>query len=60
MTKDPRACYAIVDFSEGSFEIRHRFVKYDNQLAAQIMSQRDFVGSDMLADLLLNPSARHI
>lgn len=60
MTPKPRACYAIVDVKEGNFEIRHRFVKYDNQTAAQIMSERDFVGSDMLADLLLNPAARHI
>ena len=60
MTEDPKACYAIADFQDGSFEIKHSFVKYDNKLAAQIMSQRDFMGSDRLADLLLNPIARHI
>ena len=60
MTSEPRACYAIIDFNEGNFEIRHRFIPYDNQTAAQLMSQRDFVGSDRIADLLLNPVARHI
>ena len=60
MTPEPKACYAIIDFSDGSFEVRHRFVTYDNVLAAQIMSQRGFVGADRLADLLLNPIERHI
>ncbi len=60
MTPEPKACYAIIDFSQGSFEIRHRFVTYDNRLAAQIMSQRGFVGADRLSDLLLNPVERHI
>ncbi len=60
MTSDPRACYAIVDFSQGSFEVRHRFVTYNNQLAAQLMSDRGFVGADRLADLLLNPVERHV
>jgi putative phosphoesterase len=60
MTPEPKACYAIIDFSDGSFEVRHRFVTYDNVLAAQIMSQRGFVGADRLADLILNPIERHI
>jgi hypothetical protein len=60
MTSDPKACYAIIDFSQGSFEVRHRFVEYDNVLAAQIMSQREFDGADMLSDLLLNPKVRHV
>jgi predicted phosphodiesterase len=60
MTQEPKACYAIIDFSQGSFEVRHRFVEYDNKLAAKIMSDRGFVGADRLADLLLNPVERHI
>ena len=60
MTPEPKACYAIIDFSDGSFEVIHRFVTYDNVLAAQIMSQRGFVGADRLADLILNPIERHI
>ena len=60
MTDKPVACYAIVDFADGAFEIRHRFVPYDNQKAASIMSKRDFMGSDRIADLLINPAQRHI
>jgi putative phosphoesterase len=60
MTSDPKACYAIIDFNQGSFEIKHRFVNYDNVLAAQLMAERDFEGADMLADLLLNPKVRHL
>ncbi len=60
MTEQPKACYAIIDFSQGSFEIRHRFVDYDNQTAAKIMTERGFMGADRLADLLLKPVERHI
>lgn len=60
MTEIPKACYAIIDFNDGSFEIRHRFIPYDNHLAARLMSKRDFVGSDRLSDLLLTPGQRHI
>lgn len=60
MTEQPKACYAIIDFSQGSFEIRHRFVDYDNQTAAKIMTERGFMGADRLADLLLKPDERHI
>lgn len=60
MTPEPKACYCVIDFTNGSFELHHRFVEYDNKLAAQLMSQRGFVGADRLADLLLNPAERHI
>lgn len=60
MTEQPKACYAIIDFSQGSFEIHHRFVDYDNKTAAKIVSEREFMGADRLADLLLNPVERHI
>lgn len=60
MTQEPKACYAIIDFNMGSFEVKHRFVDYDNVKAAEIMSERGFVGADRLADLLLNPGERHI
>lgn len=60
MTDMPYACYATVEFENGSFEVKHRFVKYNNALAASLMSKRDFMGSDRIADLLINPSQRHI
>ena len=60
MTPKPKACYAIVDFKNSSFEVTHRFVEYNNVKAAKIMSERGFVGADRLADLLLNPVERHV
>ncbi len=60
MTPEPKACYAIIDFNNGSFEVHHRFVEYNNVKAAKIMSERGFIGADRLADLLLNPVERHI
>ena len=60
MTEEPVACYCIIDFENGSFELVHRYVPYDNHTAAQIMAQRDFIGSDRLSDMLLNPGQRHI
>ncbi len=60
MTQEPKACYAVIDFNQGSFEVRHRFVPYDNVAAANIMSKRGFIGADRLADLLLNPVERHV
>lgn len=60
MTKKPQACYVVADFKDGSFELKHRFIPYDNVTAAAIMSRRDFIGADRLADLLLNPQVRHI
>ncbi|MBR1423937.1 metallophosphoesterase family protein [bacterium] len=59
LTEKPRACYAIIDFENGSFEVRHRFITYDNKAAAEIMSQRGFIGADRLSDLLLSPDERH-
>ena len=60
MTQKPHSCYVVADFHAGTFEIRHRFVPYDNVTAAAIMSRRDFIGADRLSDLLLNPQVRHI
>ncbi len=60
MTSDPLSCYCIVDFMDGSFELVHRYVPYDNHLAARLMSQRNFIGSDRISDMLLSPGQRHI
>lgn len=60
MTDDPVACYVLIDFKNGSFELVHRYVPYDNHLAAKLMAQRDFIGADRIADMILNPGIRHI
>ena len=31
MTKDPKACYCVATFENGSFSIEHRFIDYDRE-----------------------------
>lgn len=60
MTKNPLACYAIVDLNQGVFSVKHKFVEYDNKLAADFLRNRNFEGSDKLAELLIQPEVRHV
>lgn len=60
MTDEPEACYVIADFQDGGFSIEHRFIDYDRQTAADIMSARNFDGADKLAQMILHPVSRHI
>lgn len=60
MTDEPKACYVIADFQDGGFSIEHRFIDYDRQTAADIMSARNFDGADKLAQMILHPVSRHI
>lgn len=59
-TPNPQACYAVVTFDKGGFEIKHKFVDYDKQTASEILSKRDFEGADKLAKILVKPESRHI
>lgn len=59
-TPDPKACYVIIDFNNGGFEVKHKFVDYDRELASEILSKRKFQGADKLAKILLKPEERHI
>ena len=60
MTPTPLACYAVIDFENGIFNIRHKFVDYDREKAAELVKNRSFEGADKLAELLINPVIRHI
>ena len=60
MTPTPLACYAVIDFEDGIFNIRHKFVDYDREKAAELVKNRSFEGADKLAELLINPVIRHI
>ena len=60
MTQTPLACYAVVDFENGTFNIKHKFVDYDREAAADIIRARNFEGADKLAELLINPVVRHV
>ena len=59
MTKDARACYAIVEFKKGTFTIEHRMLDYDRETPARLIKLRGFEGCDALADMLLYPQERH-
>lgn len=59
-TPEPKACYAIVDFKNNGFEVSHKFVEYDNNLASKILSKRHFQGADKLAQILIKPEFRHM
>jgi len=58
-TERPDACYLTVTIEDGKYVFQHRFVKYDKEAAANKLKNRQFEGSDMLANNLLNPLARH-
>ncbi len=60
MTPTPLACYAVIDFENGMFNIRHKFVDYDKETAADLIRARNFDGADKLAELLINPVQRHV
>jgi len=59
-TPNPQACYAIAEFSNGAFEVLHKFINYDNQKASEILAKRDFEGADKLAQILIKPEFRHL
>ena len=59
-TSNPESCYVIITtLGNGSFEVEHNFVKYDNYQASKILGARTFEGADKLAQMLLNPTQRH-
>lgn len=60
MHGEPKACYVIADFENREFSIEHRFINYDKDMAAEIMAQRNFDGCQKLAEMILNPTSRHI
>lgn len=59
-TPPPQSCYAVAEFDNGSFEIKHKFIDYDIQKASEILARRDFEGADKLAKILIKPEFRHI
>lgn len=59
-TENPQACYVVADFIEGKFEFMHKFLDYDRETAAKILSKRDIDGAEKLAQILIMPKTRHI
>ncbi len=60
MTGVPKANYAIIDFSNGTFTVEHREVEYDYLLAAKLVRAREFEGSVELSNQLVMPILRHL
>lgn len=59
-TPSPQACYAVVNFNSGDFDVKHKFVDYDKQTASEILAKRDFEGADKLAKILVKPETRYL
>ncbi len=59
-TEIPNSCYAIADLNKGNISISHKFVPYDIDSAFNILKNRLFEGADKLADMLKNPTLRHM
>lgn len=60
MTQNPDPCYAIIEFDDGKFSVKHKFVDYDRELAANLICKRNFEGKEKLAALLFNTDSRHV
>lgn len=58
-TKEPKACYLIIDVAHGRCVFEHQFINYDRKTASEKLRKRYFEGSDRLAETLLNPKKRH-
>lgn len=59
-TPNPQACYVVANFSDGTFDITHKFIDYDKQKSSEILEKRGFPGADKLAQILIKPEFRHI
>ena len=60
MTSNPKSCYVVADFSNGEFTVEHRLIDYDREKASEIMKNRNFDGSEKLAEMILHPTDRHV
>ncbi len=59
-TTNPQACYVVVNFFNGKFEVMHKFLDYDKRKASEILAKRVFQDADKLAKILIHPEFRHI
>jgi putative phosphoesterase len=58
-TPEPKACYLKLTITKGNCLFEHKFVDYDKESASEKLKQRNFEGSDKLAEMLLSPTIRH-
>ncbi len=57
----PDSCYVVIDINEtnSSYDIKHKFVKYDVVKASEKIKKRKFEGADKLAKMLLKATSRY-
>ena len=58
-TPEPKSCYLVVTVNNGKCIFKHKFVEYNKDTAALKLRKRNFVGSNKLANTLLDPQLRH-
>lgn len=60
-SENPESCYAIMNINEenSSFEIKHKFVKYDVETASKKLRNRGFQGCEKLAEMLKKATSRY-
>ena len=58
-TPEPKSCYLKITVTNGNCIFEHKFVEYNNETAALKLRKRNFVGSNKLANTLLDPQVRH-
>jgi len=59
-TNEPKSCYVLLDIKNGQYLIEHKLLEYDHFSASKILSNRLFEGATKLAEVLNNPSQRHM
>ena len=58
-TKNPDACYLLLNINNGKVMFEHRNLKYNNLSASQKLLKRNFNGKEKLANMLITPTERH-
>ncbi len=60
-SEKPDSCYAIMEIDENNstFTIKHKFVKYNVNKAAETLKARGFEGADKLSAMLLKATSRY-
>ena len=56
----PESCYVVLDIkSDSSYEIRHKLISYDFMKASEKIKNRNFVGAEKLAQMLIKATSRY-
>ena len=60
-SEKPDSCYVVMDINEenASFEVKHKFVKYNVEEACKKIEKRKFEGADKLAKMLMKATSRY-